>query len=110
MNIDPEALAQWHEDALAGSDPRLSERRADCRHSPSCQTRAGGTQSDLAAEALKVNEDYLADNAAREGVTQQRLPASNEVITEGEGSEHPPKMMLVLVQLRGQICSDGTCV
>ncbi|MEH6500173.1 MAG: FKBP-type peptidyl-prolyl cis-trans isomerase [Pseudoalteromonas distincta] len=105
-DIDPEALAQGMKDALAGSDPRLSEEELTAAFTE-LQTRAEQRSTDLAAEALKVNEDYLADNAAREGVTTTASGLQYEVITEGEGSEQPAEDDVVLVHYEGKLL-DGT--
>ncbi|WP_022963290.1 FKBP-type peptidyl-prolyl cis-trans isomerase [Halopseudomonas pelagia] len=105
-DIDPEALALGMKDALAGSTPRLGEEELTAAFTE-LQTRAEERSTDLAAQAIKVNEDYLAENAERDGVTTTASGLQYEVISEGDGTEQPKEDDVVLVHYEGKLL-DGT--
>lgn len=105
-DIDPEALALGMQDALGGTEPRLSEEELTTAFTE-LQTRAEQRSNDLAAEAQSANEDFLAENAAREGVTTTASGLQYEVITEGEGDQTPEESDVVTVHYEGKLV-DGT--
>lgn len=105
-DIDPDALALGMQDALASTDPRLSEEELTAAFTE-LQTRAEARSSGLAEEALAANEDYLAENAQREGVTTTASGLQYEVITEGEGDQQPVESDVVTVHYEGKLV-DGT--
>ncbi|MFO7704101.1 MAG: FKBP-type peptidyl-prolyl cis-trans isomerase [Halopseudomonas sp.] len=105
-DIDPDALALGMQDALAGTDPRLSEEELTAAFTE-LQTRAEARSNDLAEEALAANEEYLAENAEREGVTTTASGLQYEVITKGEGDQQPVESDVVTVHYEGKLV-DGT--
>lgn len=105
-DIDPDALALGMQDALGGTDPRLSEEELTAAFTE-LQARAEERSNALAEDALTANEDYLAENAAREGVTTTASGLQYEVITEGEGDVQPKESDVVTVHYEGKLV-DGT--
>lgn len=105
-DIDPDALALGMQDALAGNDPRLTEEELTAAFTE-LQTRAEARSQDLAEEALAANEDYLAENAQRDGVTTTASGLQYEVLTEGEGDQQPVESDVVTVHYEGKLV-DGT--
>ncbi|PCC99843.1 FKBP-type peptidyl-prolyl cis-trans isomerase [Halopseudomonas pelagia] len=105
-DIDPDALALGMQDALGGTEPRLSEEELTAAFTE-LQTRAEERSTELAEEALSANEDFLAENAKREGVTTTASGLQYEVITEGEGEEQPAESDVVTVHYEGKLV-DGT--
>lgn len=105
-DIDPDALALGMQDALAGTDPRLTEEQLTAAFTE-LQTRAEARSNDLAEEALAANEDYLAENAQRDGVTTTASGLQYEVLTKGEGDQQPVDSDVVTVHYEGKLV-DGT--
>ncbi|MBQ0744407.1 MAG: FKBP-type peptidyl-prolyl cis-trans isomerase [Pseudomonas sp.] len=105
-DIDPDALALGMQDALGGTEPRLSEEELTAAFTE-LQTRAEERSTELAEEALSANEDFLAENGKREGVTTTASGLQYEVITEGEGEEQPEESDVVTVHYEGKLV-DGT--
>ncbi len=107
--LDPEMLLKGVQDALAGTEPKMTadEMRKTLQD---LQQRAAAAQQKRQAEMGQANlaagKAFLADNAKREGV--EVLPSGLQIETLKEGEGEPPGATdTVTVHYRGTLL-DGT--
>jgi len=99
--LDAAALAKGFEDALAGKatmDPAAANA--------TIQAYMQEKQASAGAEARKVGEDFLAENAKRAEVTVTDSGLQYEVLTQGDGAS-PTATQTVEVHYHGTLI-DGT--
>lgn len=106
-DIDPQALALGMQDALAKETPRVGEEELRTAFLQ-LQERAEERASSLVNETRVANEQYLAENAEREGVTTTDSGLQYEVLESGdEGNPQPSADDVVTVHYEGRLL-DGT--
>lgn len=107
--MDVPAFTAGLQDALDGSEPRMTEEEIQ-EEMTAYQQRAMEEQQAQAAAAAEANqaaaEAFLAENAAREGVVVTESGLQYEVIEAGEGANPGPEDT-VEVHYRGTLV-DGT--
>lgn len=105
MDFNHDALVMGLKDALAEKEPKLDEatlRQAFAAVRESQMQK----QEQASAEALQVGEDYLAENAKKEGVETTDSGLQYEVLASGEGAS-PSATDTVKVHYHGTLI-DGT--
>jgi len=102
VNIDKDAYRQGLEDAMEKRDPRLSEdeRRAASVAFQSMRSEAMGKM--IRERNEKMGEQFLAENAKRDGVTQTQSGLQYEVLTSGKGAS-PSATDKVQVYYKGSL-------
>lgn len=106
-DIDVDALAQGLQDALQGNEPRLDDDALMAAFTH-LQTRAEERVAALAEEAQQANNEYLAENAARDGVMTTESGLQYEVVTAAaEDAAQPAANDMVTVHYEGRLL-DGT--
>jgi len=105
IEFNHDALVMGLKDALAEKEPKLDE--ATLRQAfASVRESQMQKQEEASAEALQVGEDYLAENAKKEGVQTTESGLQYEVLASGEG-ETPAATDTVKVHYHGTLI-DGT--
>jgi FKBP-type peptidyl-prolyl cis-trans isomerase len=107
--LDLAAFTRGIDDALQGSDPDIPPEELQAvlqAFSQQIQTAAAEEQERAATENAAEGEAYVAENAAREGVTTTDSGLQYEVLHEGEGAS-PTTEQRVRLHYRGSLI-DGT--
>lgn len=108
-DVDIAALKAGLDDAFNGATPKLDEAAREAIKNTvaqSMQARQLEERSALAESAGKKGEAFLAENAAREGVTTTESGLQYEVLTVGQGAK-PAATDSVTVHYKGTLI-DGT--
>jgi FKBP-type peptidyl-prolyl cis-trans isomerase len=109
MDIDVDIFAQGVRDAMAGTEPKLEEAEVMAVLQAFQEEKMAEQQAQYEVQADKnkaEGEAYLAENAAKEGVTTLDSGLQYKVINEGEGPVPGPEST-VEVHYRGTLI-DGT--
>ncbi|PRB80471.1 FKBP-type peptidyl-prolyl cis-trans isomerase [Pseudomonas sp. MYb185] len=106
-DVDTQALALGMQDALSGSEARVSEKDLIAAFGE-LQTRAEERANTQNVEALEANTAYLVENAERDGVITTESGLQYEVIESGDADGAQPKVSdVVSVHYEGKL-TDGT--
>jgi FKBP-type peptidyl-prolyl cis-trans isomerase FklB len=109
VELNPQALVQGIEDALAGTEPLLTPDEVRTTL-VDLKKRIVAAQQEKAAQAaaqsLEAAEAFLAENAGKEGVTTLPSGLQYKVINEGDGTT-PGATDKVTVHYRGTLI-DGS--
>lgn len=87
LNVD--AIAAGISDALAGTDPRLTQEQLQAAFDK-VREEQQRVQQAVNDEAAKAGQEYLSTNGAREGVTTLESGLQYEVMTAGNGEGSKP--------------------
>ncbi|MGR8921767.1 MAG: FKBP-type peptidyl-prolyl cis-trans isomerase [Gammaproteobacteria bacterium] len=87
--LDADAVYMALQDALAGSQPRLSaELMSDALRTQA--QKAGERKRQQATENLAAGKAYMAENGAKEGVTTLPNGVQYQVLRQGDGAQPKP--------------------
>ena len=100
--IDANAVAKAFKDVFAGNDLDISEEES----MQVLQDYFGKLAAEKSAQAGAAGSEYLAENAAKEGVITTESGLQYEVMTEGNGAK-PTTENQVTVHYHGML-TDGT--
>ena len=109
IEINPDMLIKGMQDAASGGQPAMTEEEMmTVMTNMANRVKAAQMekQKQQGAENLKAGEAFLADNAAKEGVTTLPSGLQYKVISSGEGKS-PQASDQVTVNYRGTLI-DGT--
>lgn len=109
LSLDADALVAGLRDALAGGEARLSEEERMAMVTALQGRMQAAAQARREAEAQKnlaAAKAFLAENAAKDGVTTLASGLQYKVLTEGSGPK-PAATATVTVHYRGRLI-DGT--
>ena len=109
IEIDVDLLARGIKDALAGGEPLLTEdqmREAFETYQKEMVAKQESKMKDEAEKNKKAGDDFMAENAKKEGVVTLPSGLQYKVITEGTGKS-PKTTDTVTVNYRGTLV-DGT--
>ncbi|MBV6655378.1 MAG: FKBP-type peptidyl-prolyl cis-trans isomerase [Mameliella sp.] len=101
-NLDEASMNAAIHDVLAGNEPKLTPEEANKVIQDYMQEK----QKAQHADAIKKGEDFLAENAKREGIKVTESGLQYEVLKEGTG-EKPSASSKVSVHYHGTLI-DGT--
>ena len=101
-SIDANAVAKAFDDVFQGNDLDISEEES----MKILQEFFGKLQAEKSAQANEAGAAYLAENAAKKGVTTTESGLQYEVLTSGNGSK-PTSADEVTVHYHGMLI-DGT--
>lgn len=110
MDIDADLLARGIKDAVNQAEPLLSEaemHEAIMAFQEEMMNRQEAMLSELGAENLRSGEDFMAENAASEGVKTTASGLQYRVLAQGEGGKKPTADDVVSVHYEGRLV-DGT--
>lgn len=102
--LDPDAVYMAIQDALSGSEPRLSADAMSAALRTEAQ-KAGERKRNLAGENLKAGKAWMAENGKREGVTTLPNGIQYSVLRPGDGKQ-PAADSRVTVHYTGSLI-DG---
>lgn len=105
-DLDPKAVAQGIEDAIAKKEQRVSDEQL-MEAFTALQTRAEERMAKLAEDNLKAGDDFLAENAKRDGVKVTESGLQYEVLTANAEGRQPTADDVVSVHYEGRLV-DGT--
>lgn len=107
VEMNPEAIAAGIKDALAEKEPRIEDSVIEAAFTKIREEQLR-KQEELDAAAAKASEEFLAENAGREGVKTTESGLQYEIITEKEGDQpKPAETDTVRVHYHGTLI-DGT--
>lgn len=109
FELDSAAFLSGVEDVMAGKEPRLGDEEANAvvqAYQEKRRAAAEAERQQLAEANLAASEEYLAENAEREGVQVLDSGLQYRVLAEGSG-ESPQPGDTVEVHYRGTL-PDGT--
>ena len=109
IDVNPDLVAQGIKDVLAGGKTLLTDEEMVAAFTALQQDLAvkqAGARKALAEKNLKEGDQFLAENARKEGVVTQPSGLQYKVITEGTGKKAKPTDT-VTVHYRGTML-DGT--
>ncbi|MCY4399651.1 MAG: FKBP-type peptidyl-prolyl cis-trans isomerase [Gemmatimonadetes bacterium] len=101
-HVDMPALMKGFTDALAEGEPAISQEEIDAAMTEFTEM----VQAEAAETALSEGAEYLAENAAREGVTVTESGLQYEVLREGDGAT-PQSGQRVTVHYRGTMPDES---
>jgi len=93
-DIDIDAFIAGFQDGYSGKDSQLSEEqmnKALQTHQAQLRDQQMAEHSAKAAENLKKSEDFLTQNASKDGIKTTASGLQYKIITEGEGTSPAPE-------------------
>ena len=105
-SLDVNALAKGCNDVLSGNDPYITEEDGMKLLNEFFQKLQTKKQAQAGAEAAQAGADYLAKNAAKEGVITTESGLQYEIMNSGSGAK-PTTTDKVTVHYHGML-TDGT--
>ena len=109
VDVNPEAVVQGIRDALAGGEPQMPREEihatlVDLKNKVDTEQRASRRENELAL--LKEGEEFLAANAAREGVVTTASGLQYRIVEAGTGKA-PAATDAVTVNYRGTLINGN---
>lgn len=102
VTLDTKTLFEGIKDSLSGKKLKLTETQMKAVLT-ALRDKQMSHQKNAAIENLKAGKDFLAKNAKRKGVISLDNGIQYEVLTKGDGKNHPKKTDKVTVHYEGKL-------